>query len=88
MTAADIVYVLCVLTSLACAVLLWRGYRRSRARLLMWSSLCFACLALNNMLLIIDLRMLPAVDLSLWRTVPALLGISLLVYGLVWDAER
>ena len=88
MTAADIVYLLCVLTSLACAVLLWRGYRRSRARLLMWSSLCFACLALNNVLLIVDLRMLPAVDLSLWRTLPALLGISLLVYGLVWDAER
>ena len=88
MTAGDIVYALCVLTSLACAVLLWRGYRRSRARLLMWSSLCFMGLALNNVLLIVDLRVLPDVDLSIWRMVPALLGISLLVYGLVWDAER
>ena len=88
MTAADIVYALCVLTSLACAVLLWRGYRRSRARLLMWSSLCFAGLAMNNALLIVDLRVLPAVDLSVWRTLPALIGIALLVYGLVWDAER
>jgi hypothetical protein len=88
MTAADIVYALCVLTSLACAVLLWRGYRRSRARLLMWSSLCFVGLALNNALLIVDLRVLPAVDLSVWRTLPALIGIALLVYGLVWDAER
>lgn len=87
MTAADIVYTLCVLTSLACAVLLWRGYRRSRARLLMWSSLCFAGLAMNNALLIVDLRMLPAVDLSIWRTLPALIGIGLLVYGLIWDAE-
>ena len=87
MTAADIVYVLCVLTSLACDVLLWRGYRRSRARLLMWSSLCFAGFAMNNALLIVDLRVLPAVDLSVWRTLPALLGIALLVYGLVWDAE-
>ncbi len=88
MTLADIVYALCVVTSLACAVLLWRGYRRSRARLLMWSSLCFAGLAMNNALLIIDLRVLPAVDLSIWRTLPALVGIALLVYGLVWDAER
>ena len=88
MTPTDIVYALCVLTSLACAVLLWRGYRRSRARLLMWSSLCFAGLAMNNALLIIDLRVLPAVDLSIWRTLPALIGIALLVYGLVWDAER
>ena len=88
MTAADIVYVLCVLTSLACAVLLWRGYRRSSARLLMWSSLCFVGLALNNALLIVDLHVVPAVDLSIWRTVPALIGIALLVYGLVWDAER
>ena len=88
MTPADIVYTLCVLTSLACAVLLWRGYRRSRARLLMWSSLCFAGLAVNNAVLIVDLRVLPAVDLSVWRTLPALIGIALLVYGLVWDAER
>lgn len=88
MTSADIVYALCVLTSLACAVLLWRGYGRSRARLLMWSSLCFVGLALNNALLIVDLHVLPAVDLSIWRTLPALIGIALLVYGLVWDAER
>lgn len=88
MTLADTVYALCVLTSLACAILLWRGYLRSRARLLMWSSLCFAGFALNNALLIVDLRMLPAVDLEVWRTLPALVGIALLVYGLVWDAER
>lgn len=88
MTLADIVYALCVLTSLACAVLLWRGYRRSHARLLMWSSLCFMGLAMNNALLIVDLHVLPDVDLSVWRTVPALIGIALLVYGLVWDAEQ
>ena len=88
MSIDDVVYTLCVLTSLACTVLLWRGYRRSRARLLMWSSLCFGGLALNNALLIVDLRVLPAIDLSVWRTVPALAGIALLVYGLVWDAER
>jgi hypothetical protein len=88
MRAADVVYVLCALTSFACALLLWRGYRRSRARLLMWSSFCFAGLTLNNALLIVDTRMLPAVDLAVWRTLPALVGVALLVYGLVWDVER
>ena len=84
---ADVVYVLCALTSLACAILLWRGWRRSRARLLFWSALCFFGLFLNNALLIIDLRVLPQVDLALVRLVPALLGAAALVYGLVWDAE-
>ena len=36
------VYVLCLLTSLACAVLLLRSYRQTRIRLLLWSGLCFA----------------------------------------------
>lgn len=84
---ADVVYVLCAITSLACALLLWRGWRRSRARLLFWSALCFFGLFLNNALLIIDLRVLPQVDLALVRLVPALLGAAALVYGLVWDAE-
>ena len=88
MTVADVVYVLCALTSAACAVLLWRGYRQSHARLLMWSSICFMGLALNNVLLILDVRVLTQVDLAAWRTVPALLGVAALVYGLVWDAER
>jgi hypothetical protein len=83
----DVIYILCALTSLTCAVLLWRGWRRSRARLLLWSALCFAGLFLNNMLLVIDTRILPDVDLALVRLLPALLGASVLVYGLVWDAE-
>ncbi|HJQ39086.1 MAG TPA: DUF5985 family protein [Thermoanaerobaculia bacterium] len=84
---ANAVYVLCAATSSLCAVLLLRGYARSHARLLLWSGLCFAGLALNNILLIIDVRVMPAVDLSLWRTIPALIGISLLVYGLVWETR-
>ena len=82
------VYVLCALTSLACAVLLWRGWKRSGARLLFWSMLCFVGLFLNNLLLVIDAaRMLPQVDLALVRMLPALLGAAALVYGLVWDSE-
>ena len=69
-------------------MLLWRGWRQSRARLLLWSALCFAGLCLNNVLLIVDVRVVPGVDLSIWRTVPALVGVALLIYGLVWEGER
>jgi hypothetical protein len=78
-------YVLCALTSTACAVLLLRGYRASGVGLLLWSGLCFAGLALNNVMLVIDARLVPTIDLSVWRTLPALMGIGCLLYGLVWD---
>ena len=84
---ADVVYVLCALTSLLCATLLWRGYRRSRTRLLWASAMCFIGLFLNNLLLLIDLRMFPQVDLALWRIAPALGGVCVLLYGLVLDPE-
>lgn len=84
---ATIVYVLCALTSIACAFLLLRGYVHSRMRLLLWSGLCFAGLALNNVLLVVDKRVVPDVDLSAWRTLPALAGVALLLYGFVWDTR-
>jgi hypothetical protein len=88
MTMGLLVYILCALTSLACAVMLLRGFRRTGVRLLLWSGLCFACLALNNILLIADVQVFVAEDLSLIRTLPSLLGIGLLLYGLVWEADR
>ncbi len=84
---ATLVYALCALTSTACAFLLLRGYMRSRFRLLLWSGLCFGGLALNNVLLFVDKRVIPEMDLSVWRTVPALVGIALLLYGFVWDTR-
>lgn len=84
---ATVVYALCALTSLACAVLLLRGYASSRVRLLLWSGLCFAGLAVNNILLFVDMRIVPEVDLSVWRSIPAVIGVGLLLYGLVWDAQ-
>lgn len=81
------IYALCALTSMACSVLLLRGYFRSRVPLLLWSGLCFAGLALNNLILFVDLRVVPAVDLSVWRSLPALAGIALLIYGLVWKSR-
>jgi hypothetical protein len=84
---ATLVFALCALTSSACAFLLLRGYFRGRIRLLLWSGLCFAGLALNNILLFIDKRVVPDMDLSVWRTLPALAGIALLLYGFVWDTR-
>lgn len=80
-----VVYGLCALTSLACAFLLLRGYRESGVRLLLWSGLCFLGLATNNVILFVDLRVVPELDLSVWRTLPAVLGVGLLLYGLIWD---
>ena len=82
------IYILCALTSVLCTMLLVRGYRQSRARLLFWSAWCFVGLALNNVLLILDVRVLTQVDLEIWRAVPAVAGVSLLVYGLVWESAR
>jgi hypothetical protein len=84
---AYIVYGLCTLTAFCCAWLLLQAYRRNRYRLLFWSGLCFAGLTGNNFLLFIDKLVLPAVDLSLWRTGIALMAMLVLLYGLVWDAE-
>ncbi len=85
---AVLVYVLCALTSLAVALLLLRGWRHSRSRFLLWSGLCFVGLFLNNVLLVIDERIVPAADLAVWRTIPAVIGLAILLYGLVWDSHR
>lgn len=83
---ADLAYILCALTSIGCAILLLRGYKQSGSRLLFWCGLCFVGLALNNILLIIDLRVLPPeVDLSRIRSLPALAGLLLMIFGLIWE---
>lgn len=84
---AELVYLLCVLTSVACAWLLIRTYRRTRARLLLWSSVCFAGLALNNVLLFVDLGLGPTLDLSLVRSLLALVAMGALLVGLVLDVR-
>ena len=84
---SEAVFLLCAATSLACALLLLRGYARSRVRLLLWSSLCFVFLAINNVLLVVDQVILPHQDLSLVRHLTSLVAGGLLVFGLVWDSE-
>lgn len=84
---AEAVYALCALTSLGCALLLWRSFRVNRARLLFWSGACFAGLFLNNVLLFVDLVVVPNVDLSVPRAAVALGTLALFIYGLIFDAS-
>jgi hypothetical protein len=84
---ASVVYALCALTSGLCAVLLLRAYLSSRARLLLWSSLSFIGLTLNNLLLFIDLIIVPTVDLALYRSLTAAAAIMVLLLGLIWDSK-
>jgi len=84
----QIVYVLCAATASTCAAMLLRGYRRTRTRLLLWACLCFVALALNNVLLYVDLVLTgPTVDLAIPRSLTALAGLSVLLYGLVWEGS-
>jgi hypothetical protein len=80
---AATVYLLCGLTSVACALLLLRQHRRTRGGLLFWSTLCFTGLALANILLFTDLVMLPGVDLSGIRNSLMLVSLVLLLFGLI-----
>jgi hypothetical protein len=82
----EAVYVLCAATSLLCATLLARRYRMRRSRLLLWSTLCFVGLAVNNLLLVIDRMVVPSVDMSIVRAGSGLAAMALLVVGLVWES--
>ena len=81
------VYVLGILTTLACAILLLRGFARTRKRLLVWSGFCFVGLTISNILRFLDLVVFPEVDLYLWRLLAGTVAMVLLVYGLIWDSD-
>ncbi len=88
MTVPSIIYLLCVVTSLICLVLLARGYVRTGVKLLLWSALCFVGLAINNLLLFVDLVVLPPeVSLTTWRQVTTLVSLSVLLYGFIWETD-
>jgi hypothetical protein len=84
---AKAIYLMCALTSLACAWLLLRAYVRTRFRLLLWSGLCFVGLTLTNVLLILDRLVLREMDLSTARLATAFGAMALLVIGLIWERD-
>ena len=85
---ATAVYILSALISLACAILLLRSFAQARSALLLWAAVCFLGLTLNNTLLFVDKVVATDVDLSLWRTIPALAGMLALAFGLLWEVTR
>lgn len=82
------VYILCLLTSGACAFLLARNYRRTGTRLLMWSALCFGLLALNNAVVFLDALVIHDVDLAFPRLSLSLAAVAVLLFGFIWDLEQ
>jgi len=83
----QVVYLLCAITSISCSYLLYRGFKNTKLKLLFWTSLGFFGFALNNILLFVDLLIVPQYDLSVIRTVPAFVGMLIFVYGLIMEEE-
>jgi hypothetical protein len=83
----QLVYILCAVTSLGCAVLLWRGYRRSRLRLLFWSALCFGILAISNGILILDMVVFPDVYILPIRSAVTQVALLVLLFGLIFESD-
>ncbi|MFL5237713.1 MAG: DUF5985 family protein [Rhizomicrobium sp.] len=84
---ASAVYLLCLLASLICAGLLGRSYFRHRTNVLLWSAACFALLAVNNLLMVLDILVFPQTDLSLARTCCSLAAVGTLLNGFVWEID-
>ena len=84
---AETVYLLCACLSILCAVMLFRGYLKGRTGLLLWCSLCFGFLALNNIILYVDLSVIPQIDFEggFWRNLLGSIAGTLMLYGLIWE---
>ena len=87
MTGAAVVYILCLLASALCAWLLLRAWRRSGAKLLLWSAACFVLFALNNLFVVADMIVLPHIDLTWPRQLSSLAAVAVLLYGFIWEVE-
>jgi hypothetical protein len=86
--APSLVYGLCLVASAACAFLLLHAWRQTRSRLLFWTALGFVFLAVNNLFLVADMVLFPAVELWPGRLLPSLAAVAVLLYGFIWEAER
>lgn len=84
---AALVYLACAATALTCCILLLRGYRASRAQLLLWSGLCFAGLTLENLILLADRVIFPTIPLYLINRPLGLISVLVLLYGILWKSK-
>ena len=83
-----LVYTLCFATSTLCAYLLGRSFRRTRSRLLFWSALCYALLAVVNFIVVLDMLVYPDIDFRPIRLWLSLIAVSVLLFGFIWDEDR
>ncbi len=81
------IYMLCGLTSVGCAILLVRRYLRTKTKLLLLSSVFFMTQAVTNILLFVDLVVVPDIDLSPLRSLIAIIGLVFLLFGLIWETS-
>ena len=84
---AEAVFVLCALTSVAVAALLWRGWRRTRATLLFWTSLGFFGFVVNNVMLVVDEVIVTDRDLHLTRDVSSVVAVAVILFGFIWTTR-
>jgi hypothetical protein len=84
LTFEAVIYLLCIFTSGLCSWLLIAAFRRHRQSLLLSSAVSFSFLTLNNFLVFTDLIMLPQIDLSLARSLTALLAGLILLGDMIW----
>lgn len=84
-----VVYGLCLLASLLCAGLLIRAWLQARTRLLLWTAVAFGFLSVNNLLLFVDLVLLPT-QVQLWwlRQAALIAAIGVLIYAFIWEVDQ
>ncbi len=77
-----VVYGLCLLTSAICAAMLMRAYPfgSDEARV--------SLLALNNLMVVLDMVVLPHVDFTLPRQLTSLAAVCVLLYGFIWEIDQ
>ena len=81
------VYALCAGTALVCFALLLRQHWRERSSMTLTSSIGLLCLAAANVLLFIDLVVLPQIDLLPWRNIVTLAGVVVLLVAVTQNHE-
>ncbi len=84
---AEIVFALSAVMSAVCTILLLRGYSQGRSALLLWAGLAFVFMTANNVVLFVDMIVLPTTDIggAFWRNMLAAISGSLLLFGLIWE---
>ncbi|MGE3177202.1 MAG: DUF5985 family protein [Vicinamibacterales bacterium] len=81
------VYILCTLTSSLVALLLLREHWQTASRLLFWGAMSFVAMSASNALVLVDLVILPDVNLALVRASTFCLATVLFLVGIMKDVD-